>query len=371
MKIGVTGASGLLGFHSRCCLHALKGAHEIRLATRNTFASPDILDQFAQGLDGILHFAGMNRGPELEVEATNIAITRALVTALRRTDARPAIAYANSTHCSRDTGYGLGKLASAELLQQWGYESGARVGNFVLPHVFGECGKPFYNSVVSTFCYQLARFEEPCIDVDGELELLHAQDVAQHLISWLCDDNAQSGLQRLVGTPMRVSVMLERLRELLVRYVKQGALPNLDKDIDLRLFNTLRSYLYPSFYPQPLKMHTDTRGELFEAVKTDQGGQTFLSTTVPGATRGNHWHLRKIERFLVVGGHGTISIRKLFSNEILTFEVSGDVPAYIDIPTLHTHSITNTGKEILQTLFWSNEIFDPAHPDTYPEVVLP
>jgi UDP-2-acetamido-2,6-beta-L-arabino-hexul-4-ose reductase len=340
------------------------------MATRTTFASSDELDQFVRGLDGILHFAGMNRGDEPEVEATNVAIARALVAALRRTDARPTIAYANSTHCSRDTAYGRGKRAGADLLLQWGSESGVRVGNFVLPHVFGEGGKPFYNSVVSTFCHQLARFEEPYIDIDGELELLHAQDVAHHLMAWLKDDNAPGGLHRLAGTPMRVSAMLERLRELLARYVVQGVLPNLNTHFDRRLFNTLRSYLYPAFYPQPLRLHKDVRGELFEAVKADQGGQIFISTTVPGATRGNHWHLSKIERFLVIGGRGIIRIRKLFSDEIQSFEVSGDDPVYIDIPTLHAHSITNTGEALLQTLFWSNEIFDPAQSDTYPETVL-
>jgi len=370
MRLGITGASGLLGFHARCCLHAHNGEYEIRLASRTTFESNDELDRFVCGLDGILHFAGMNRGDEQRIEAANIAITRDLVAALRRTNSRPAIAYANSTHCCRDTGYGRGKRASAELLEQWGAESGARVGNFILPHVFGEGGKPFYNSVVSTFCHQLARFEEPLIEIDGELELLHAQDVAKHLIAWLCNGNAYGGCQRIEGTRMRVSAMLERLRMLLKRYVEQGTLPNLVAHLDLCLFNTLRSYLYPALYPRPLKLNKDARGELFEAVKADQGGQIFLSTTLPDATRGNHWHLSKIERFLVVGGRGTIRIRKLFSDEVLSFEVSGDAPVYIDIPTLHTHSITNTGEGLLQTLFWSNEIFDAAHPDTYSEAVL-
>lgn len=370
MKLGITGADGLLGFHARCYLHALKDRHEIRLANRSTFSSNDALDQFVDGLDGILHFAGMNRGDEDQVEASNIDIAQALLSALRRTDARPRIAYANSIHHSRETGYGRGKRAAAELLRQWGAEHGVRVGNFILPHVFGEGGKPFYNSVVATFCYQLARQDEPQIDSDGELELLHAQDVVEHMMSWMFRVDAEDGMIRLSGTAMRVSTLLEDLRALRHRYVEQGAVPDLDEHVHLRLFNTLRSYLYPALYPRPLVLHKDARGELFEAVKADQGGQIFLSTTVPGATRGNHWHLRKIERFLVISGSGTIRIRKLFSDDILTFEVSGDRPAYIDIPTLHTHSITNTGETLMQTLFWSNEIFDPAHPDTYPEAVL-
>lgn len=369
MKIGITGSDGLLGFHARCFLHAHGELHEVKLATRATFASDEALDEFTRDLDGILHFAGMNRGPDREVEHSNIDIALRLVSAIRRTGSLPAIAYANSTHYSRDSSYGRGKRMAGELLLEWGQASGARVGNFILPHVFGEFGKPFYNSVVSTFCHNLAHGEEPKIDIDGELELLHAQDVTKNFVAWLSDAKNDGGTFRLDGVPMRVSVMLARLRTLLSRYRDEGVVPNVNASIDLQLFNTLRSYLYPAFYPCPLKLHKDARGELFEAIKADQGGQTFLSTTVPGITRGNHWHLKKIERFLVVGGCGIIKIRKLFSDEIRSFKVSGEVPAFIDIPTLHTHSITNTGEVPLQTLFWSNEIFDPMHPDTYPEAV--
>ncbi len=371
MKVGITGADGLLGFHARCCLHALKHKHDTRLATRDTFASPAALDEFVRGLDGLMHFAGVSRASEREVERGNELLAEALLAALRRTGATPAIAYANSTHSARDNAYGRGKRAAAQLLEQWGDETGTRVGNFVLPHIFGESGKPFYNSVVSTFCYQLARGEEPRIDIDSELELLHAQDVAEYFLNWLQDGLVPGGELRLNGMHMRVSQLLERLRMLLARYACQGAVPNLEAAIDLRLFNTLLSYLYPDHYPRPLELKKDVRGELFEAVKADQGGQTFVSNTVPGATRGNHWHLRKIERFLVVGGRGVIRIRKLFTEEVLHFEVNDDAPVYIDIPTLHTHSITNTGNGLLQTLFWSNEIFDPANPDTYPELVMP
>ena len=311
----------------------------------------------------------MNRGPEAAVEEINLEIAQQLTDALRRTRSRPAIAYASSTHVTRDTGYGRGKRAAGEMLAAWGADAGARVGNFILPHVFGEFGKPFYNSVVSTFCQQLALGDRPHIDVDGELELLHAQEVAKQFTQWLERQDIQGGTLRLQGSPMLVSELLACLESLLVRYVDLSVVPDLNTDIRLRLFNTLRSYLYPSHYPRAVKLNKDSRGELFEAVKTDQGGQAFLSTTVPGITRGNHWHLQKIERFMVIRGRGTIRIRRLFSNEVLTFEVSGEAPAYIDIPTLHTHSITNTGEGLLQTMFWANEIFDPARPDTYPEVV--
>ena len=124
------------------------------------------------------------------------------------------------------------------------------------------------------------------------------------------------------------------------------------------------------YYPVKLNLRTDARGGLFEAVKTHQGGQTFLSTTHPGITRGRHYHHHKVERFLVVSGQAEIRIRRLFEADVKVFKVSGVEPCFIDMPTFHTHEITNVGDTDLLTLFWSHEIFDPSHPDTYSEPVI-
>lgn len=367
MKIGITGADGLLGFHMRALLHAGR-RHEIRLANRATFASPSLLDGFVDGLDGIVHLAGVNRAPEAEVESVNEQLALDLVAALVRKGVRPALVYANSTHIERDTAYGRGKRRAAQHFEQWAGDKGACFTNLVLPHVFGEFGRPFYNSVVSTFCHQLAAQERPEIQVDGDLELVHAQDVAARCLAAL--ESSASGTVRMGGAPMKVSALLVRLRELCDTYRGQ-CLPDVTDPVNLKLFNTLRSYLYPRFYPAALTLREDQRGALFEAVKSHQGGQTFFSSTHPDITRGNHFHLRKIERFLVVKGEAEIRLRRLFSSDVQTFRVTGREPCFIDMPTFHTHSITNTGSEELLTMFWSNEIFDPADPDTYAETVLP
>jgi UDP-2-acetamido-2,6-beta-L-arabino-hexul-4-ose reductase len=123
-------------------------------------------------------------------------------------------------------------------------------------------------------------------------------------------------------------------------------------------------------FPRPLKLNTDARGTLFEAVKGGGGGQTFLSTTLPGVTRGNHFHLNKVERFLVVQGEAVIRIRKVLSDEVWEYRVCGAQPAYVDMPTLHTHSIENVGETELVTLFWTHDLFDPANPDTFADEVL-
>ena len=146
---------------------------------------------------------------------------------------------------------------------------------------------------------------------------------------------------------------------------REGTVPNLDDDFELQMFNTFRSYIPHEKRPQDLTVHSDDRGWLFEAIRSDGQGQTFLSTTKPGITRGNHFHLHKVERFLVVEGKAKIRLRKIGSDDVYTFEVNGENPQAIDIPTLHTHNISNAGDGPLLTLFWSAELFDPENPDTY------
>ena len=366
MNVGITGADGLLGYHVRARLHSM-GASPARLANRATFENAERLDEFVRGLDAVIHFAGINRSSPDELEAGNIGIASELIAAFSRTGVTPTLVYANTTHAELDTPYGRGKRGAAALFRDWGTSSGANFVDLVIPNVFGEFGRPYYNSGISTFCHQLAVGEAPTIIEDREIELIHAQTVAQ-----ACLDAASagaSGQQRLRGDKMLVSTALQRLKDLHSTYLS-GIMPNLTESIDLQLFNTLRSYLFPDIYPVELKLNVDPRGSLFEAVKTIHGGQAFLSTTVPGITRGNHFHLRKVERFLVVGGEAEIQLRKLFDTKIHTYAVSGRRPCYIDMPTFHTHSIRNTGDGELTTLFWTNEIFDSADPDTFAEKVV-
>lgn len=365
--VAITGADGFLGWHVRCRLHPL-GASGQRPVVQGDFDSVDSLAEAVGSTSALLHLAGMNRGPESEVYETNIRLAQRLTEALDKNGATPAIVFANSIHSLGDTPFGRSKREAARILAAWAKARGVRFVDVILPHLFGEGGKPFYNSGFATFCHQLARGEEPQIHQDGELELIHAQRVAATLLD-LAQDGRSEGCVRVKGTPMRVSVALERLRAIQGIY-QAGVIPELSDPLALEFFNTYRSYLYPEHYPVPLKLWTDERGSLFEAVKSDNGGQTFISTTRPGVTRGRHYHRHKVERFLVVSGHAEIRIRRLFDPEVRVFPVSGDAPRYIDIPTFHSHEITNVGDKDLLTLFWSHEMFDPSNPDTYPEPVI-
>lgn len=364
MRIGITGARGLLGTHLHAYLHGQPGV-EVRAGGREIYADQAALREFVDGCDAIVHLAGMNRGDDAELARTNVRLCEDLVTALEAAKAAPHVLFSSSTHIDRDSAYGASKRQAAQVLRDWAQRSGGAFTNVILPGVFGEGGRPFYNSVVSTFCSQLARGETPTANAEAMVEQVHAQQVARHVHALI---GRETGDVRVEGTRLSVGDLLGRLRDF-QRLYDVHVIPDVRTEFDRDLFNTYRAYLYPQRYPVPLTLHTDDRGSLFEAVKSHNGGQSFMSTTHPGVTRGNHYHTRKIERFLVTGGEAEIRLRHVTGTEVQRFRVSGEVPAYVDIPTLHTHSITNVGPGVLTTLFWTHELFDPAHPDTYPEPV--
>lgn len=366
-SIVITGAEGFLGWHLRCHLK-----HKTRLNVtpvyQPNFASMESLVEALGSPMAILHLAGMNRGPESEVYETNIELAYKLTAALDLQGLTPMILFANSTHSLGDSAFGRSKREASRILMDWAKTRGARYVDVVLPHLFGEGGRPFYNSGFATFCHQLAKGEEPRVLQDGQVELIHAQRVAARILS-LAQDGVTAGVVRVEGVPMRVSEVLTRLSAINETY-RAGIIPDLADPFGLECFNTYRSYLYPDHYPMLLQLRTDARGGLFEAVKSQHGGQAFLSITHPGVTRGRHYHHHKLERFLVVSGEAEIRIRRLFDVEVRVFRVRGAEPCCIDMPTFHTHEITNVGSEDLLTLFWSHEIFDPSSPDTYPEPVI-
>ncbi len=365
--VGITGAEGLIGWHLRAFLKGREGT-TVKAANRSTFADgPDALDDFVDSCDVVVHLAGMNRGDGVELETVNIRLADDLVESLERLESRAHIIFSSSTHIYKEGAYGRSKRICAERFRQWAKKSGGEFSNMILPHVFGESGRPFYNSVVSTFCHQLAQGEAPKIIEDSALELIHAQRVADIIYEAILTKN--TGDVAVGGAPMMVSELLEKLRSMAASY---GAhiVPDLRDPLDLALFNTYRSYLFPQAYPRNLQLHEDDRGHLFEAVKNFNGGQSFVSTTKPGITRGNHYHLSKLERFLVVRGQAEICLRRMFNDEIVKFEVNGERPQYIDIPTLHTHTIANVGDTELLTLFWAHEIYDPNAADTIFEPVI-
>lgn len=364
-RIGITGAHGFLGWHLRAFLRAVP-AVEVAAAGRDIMDDAQKLRDFARSVDAIVHLAGANRGDDKTLRDTNVGLAARLVDACAAAGARPHVVFANSTHAARASAYGESKRIAAETLAAWAAKSDALFSNLVMPHVFGEGCRPHYNSAIATFCHQLAHDETPRIIDDGELELIHAQRVAEEISAIIA--RKQGGDRRLQGTPIRVSAALAMLQGMAAQYGTQ-IIPGFESELALDLFNCYRSYLFPQRYPFDLKTKQDARGTLFEAVKTLHGGQCFMSTTRPGITRGNHYHRRKLERFLVIQGEALIRVRRLVAGDTVEFRVAGARPQYVDMPTLHTHNITNTGSTDLTTLFWTQDIYDAANPDTYPETV--
>jgi UDP-2-acetamido-2,6-beta-L-arabino-hexul-4-ose reductase len=368
MKLVVTGAAGFLGWHVRCALKA-RGTDEVTTVDRAEWADPDRLAAAFHGADAVLHLAGSNRGEPGPLRAENERLALALTDAFDRAGVRPAVVFADSVHCGDGTPYGTGKQAAAERLAAWGAESGAPVADVRLPNLFGEHGRPHYNSVVATFCWQLAHGDEPVVDTDRELPLLHVQDAVEVLLDLAA--TPRSGVIEPAGRAMTVSALLDLLTGFRDAYA-EGEVPDRSDPLHRALFNTYRSFTFPAAFPIRPKPRADERGELVECLRSAGGeGQVFSSTTRPGHTRGDHFHLRKLERFVVLSGTADITLRRLFDDEIVTFAVSGAEPALVDMPTMWAHAITNTGPSDLITLFWADELFDPDRPDTYPEKVHP
>jgi len=361
VRVVVTGADGFLGWHLRCRLRALTN-HEVVPVGRSDWV--DLADHLADA-DVVIHIAGINRASDTEVETGNLQLAQDLVDAIRRSGASPRLVYANSIQAGNGTPYGNGKEAAGAELAALAAERGLHFVDVRLPNLFGEHGRPRYNSFVATFAHSVIEGEKPAI-VDREVDLLHVQRAAQTLMDGLTVTETEL-------VPPGETTTVQRVYDTLLAFnalYETGDVPSLTTDWEIDLFNTLRSARFPARYPISLTPRTDARGSLVEVVRAHGGqGQTFVSTTKPGITRGEHFHLRKVERFVVLGGGARISLRRLFDDAVISFDVSGDEPVAIDMPTMWVHNITNTGDGELTTLFWTHELFDPDAPDTYPEPV--
>lgn len=360
MKVVLTGAGGFLGWHTRLRLHA-QGGHDVDVVTRESWG--DLPDRVASA-DAVVHVAGVNRGEDAEVEAGNVRLAEDLAAAVRAADSPVRVVYANSIQHGNGTPYGRGKARAADVLGALERE-GHSVVDVRLPNIFGEHGRPRYNSFVATFVHAVAAGETPQV-ADRPVELLHAQGAAQALIDGLTTDARRLDPR---GTEVGVQEVLDLLLEFEAGY-STGEFPDLSTPFRVALFNTYRAALFPGRYPIPLRPHTDARGTFVETVRCRGGeGQSSVSTTAPGVTRGEHYHLEKVERFAVVQGSATIALRRMFHDEVVEFPVTGDAPCAVDMPVGWAHNVTNTGEDVLVTQFWSHELFRPDAPDTFPHPV--
>lgn len=362
-RVALSGSNGFLGWHTRLAVQERKLRTEA-IAVGDRFDAVAAAGAVSDS-ERAIHLAGVNRAAEEEVREGNVRFAEQFAEALLRAETPPpVVVYANSTQSTNGSVYGDAKLRGAEIVAEAAARVGAEFVDVVLPNLFGEHGRPFYNAVTATFCHLLAEGESPTVENDKELTLLHAQNAADLLLG-----NAELGSQQELEVHESVSGLLERLAAIAETY-SAGEIPDISSPFSRDLFNTYRSYLFEKLTPIGLTRHADPRGSFFEIIRSHGGpGQSSFSTTVPGISRGDHFHRRKVERFTVLAGSATISLRRLFDDRVFDFAVNGESPVAVDMPTGWAHNITNTGDDVLYTSFWTNDIFDPEHPDTIAEAV--
>jgi len=411
LKIGITGQAGFIGTHLYNTL-SLHPDQYIRIPFRDEFfQSEEALDAFVKQCEVIVHLAAMNRHNDPNVlYKTNIELVQKLIDSMKRTKSKPFVIMSSSLQEEQDNLYGLSKKEGRELFNQWADRNGAKFTGLIIPNVFGPFGVPFYNSVISTFSYQICNKQEPKLEVDNELKLIYVGDLVKVIISLFPADYAEKntdyadkettvnteGTESTEGTEdtqntegtedtdgwlppkvlevpykakYKVSELLYKLKDYYETYVVKGIFPDLTDWFEVCLFNTFRSYLPKEHFPVKYNKHLDDRGIYVEIMKFMSQGQVSFSTTLPGISRGNHFHTRKIERFAVIKGKASIKLRKYGTDEVIEYILDGEEPAYVDMPIWFTHNITNIGDKELLTMFWINEFYDPNDPDTYYEQV--
>jgi len=374
LKVGITGQSGFIGTHLFNYLN-LKKEEIITISFKDSyFDNEDKLSEFVSSCDTIVHLAAMNRhGDPQVIYDTNIKLVKQLIHVCEKTGNLPHILFSSSTQEERGNLYGKSKRDGRILFEEWAERNQARFTGFIIPNVFGPFGNPFYNSVVATFCHQLTHDLQPKIEIDANIQLIYVNELVELFYKKILDPVEESATIRLKvqhTSEIKVSEILLMLENFKKIYFDGHCFPELNSIFELNLFNTFRSYFdHSSRYPVLLKENADLRGTFVETIKTSLGGQFSFSTTLPGVTRGNHYHTRKIERFIVIKGKAVIELRRIGTTEILHFDLNGEQPSFVDMPVWYTHNITNTGDEELITLFWINEFFDPDDTDTYFEKV--
>jgi len=365
LRILVTGAKGFIG---KNLIVELKNRKYMDIFEYDKDTEPGLLDEYCRKADFVFHLAGVNRPKEQsEFMEGNFGFTSTLLDTLKKYNNNCPVMISSSIQAELDNPYGRSKKAGEDLLFKYGKETGAKVLVYRFPNVFGKWCRPNYNSAVATFCYNIAHDLPITInDPNVIMRLVYIDDVVEELI------NALNGKENRVGdfceVPVVHTIKLGEIADLLYSFKKsreERSIPNMSDAFTKKLYSTYLSYLPEDQFKYELKMNVDNRGSFTEFIKTFERGQVSVNISKPGITKGNHWHHTKNEKFLVVSGKGVIRFRKIDSDEVIEYYVSGDKLEVVDIPPGYTHNIENLGDTDMVTIMWANECFDPEKPDTY------
>jgi len=366
----VTGAVGFIG---RNLVAALERRDDVRPIMFDVDTDPAVLDVGLAESDIIYHLAGINRpSDESEFMTGNAVLTERMLARLVELGRTPTFVLSSSTQAELDNPYGRSKRVAEDAALEFNGKTGAPVCIYRLPGVFGKGSRPNYNTVVATFCHNIARGIDITVnDPNRELELVYVDDVVASFLQHLDGPPDPTRQRYSVSRTFKVTLgeLAERIRRL--HAIRETlTVPDLSDDLMKCLHATYLSFLPENGFGYPVKLNTDNRGWLFELIKSEQFGQIFVSKTLPGITRGNHYHDTKVEKFCVIRGQGVIRFRRIESDKILEYPVDDRAIKVVDIPPGYTHSIENSGEGEMICLFWANRIFDPGKPDTYFTPVL-
>jgi UDP-2-acetamido-2,6-beta-L-arabino-hexul-4-ose reductase len=365
MNILVTGANGFVGKNLVAELKN-KGFNNIFEFTRESDRS--LLDKYTKECDFVFHLAGVNRPKDdKEFMEGNFGLTNELLESLKRHGNKSPVLISSSIQAEKDNPYGESKKAGEDLVFAHGKETGAKAFVYRLPNLFGKWSKPNYNTVVATYCHNISRdLDIQVNNPDAILNLSYIDDVVEEFLRAL--DGNPTIQDDYCVVPVTHTINLGELANLIKGFKESRAnisIPNTEEALTKKLYSTYLSFLPEDKFSYELKMNRDARGSFTEFIRTPERGQVSVNVSKPGITKGNHWHHTKNEKFLVVSGEGLIRFRKIDSDEIIEYRVSGDKLQVVDIPTGYTHSIVNVGESDLVTVMWVNECFDPDKPDTH------
>ncbi|XZJ87944.1 polysaccharide biosynthesis C-terminal domain-containing protein [Clostridium perfringens] len=364
MKVLVTGAKGFIGKNLVSTLDR-EDKYEIICIDREN--SKEELEKGVLNSDFIVHLAGINR-PKNEEEffKGNTGLTEEIIEILKENNKNTSILITSSIQADLDNAYGQSKKGAEEALIKYMADTKGNVFIFRLPNVFGKWCRPNYNSAIATFCHNIARGEEVWIsDPTKEMTLVYIDDVVRNIKNVI--NNEENYIPGYQNVDIEHKATLGEIVDLINSFKesrKSLMIPNMENELTKKLYSTYLSYLPENDFSYLLKMNVDNRGSFTEFIKSKDRGQVSVNISKPGITKGNHWHDTKNEKFLVVSGEGVIRFRKVNSEEIIEYKVSGEKLEVVDIPVGYTHSIINTGERDMVTIMWVNEIFNPEKPDT-------
>lgn len=372
MKVLVTGAKGFIG---KNLITILKTMDNIQVLSVTSKTPHSTFENYVECCDFVIHLAGVNRAQEPNrFWEGNYRTTLELTELLSRYNKKVPVIFASTIQTSMDNEYGKSKKAAEEVLVDYAKRNKSKVYIYPLKNVFGKWSKPDYNSVVATFCHHIAHNEPIRIDNPNKvIKFIYIDDVVQSFIEKVSiKKRILEPVVDYIEVEPIYEISLQSLAELIQSFyeVKQNLYIPHEKDTFTRnLYSTYLSYIEEEELKYDLVTHKDERGSFSELLRSRDSGQVSLNISKPGAIKGDHWHQTKHEKFIVIQGQGVIQLRKIGTDKVITYTVSGDRLQVIDIPPGITHNIINTGEDDLITVIWCNECFDPENPDTYYEEV--